>query len=137
MIKIRWLEKHNYIHQYNVFEIIVSTFVLSLSDSQATLENVGGKVTSLAKLARAGIPVPDGFHLTTEAYRQYVAANNLQTEILSALAKVDATLPATLETASASIGRFFAEAILPADIASAITDASYGSKTSTEETKNK
>ena len=61
----------------------MSTF--ALSDSQATLENVGGKGTSLAKLARAGIPVPNGFHITTEAYRQFVAANHLQTKILSAV----------------------------------------------------
>ncbi len=53
----------------------MSTFVLSLADPQATLENVGGKGMSLARLTRAGLPVPGGFHITTEAYRQFVAAN--------------------------------------------------------------
>ena len=78
---------------------------------------------SLAKLSRAGLPVPDGFHITTEAYRQFVAANDLQTKILAALKDVDISLPATLETASATIGRFFAESKIPNDIAKDITDA--------------
>ncbi len=98
-------------------------YTLPLSDPNATLENVGGKGMSLAKLARAGIPVPDGFHVTTEAYRQFIALNDLQTKILAALKDVDISLPATLETASATIGKFFAESKTPDDIAKAITDA--------------
>ena len=98
-------------------------YILPLSDLDATLENVGGKGMSLAKISRAGFPVPDGFHITTEAYRQFVAANGLQTKILAALKDVDISLPATLETASATIGRFFAESKIPTDIAKAITDA--------------
>jgi pyruvate,water dikinase len=101
----------------------MSTFVLSLTDSQATLENVGGKGMSLAKLARAGLPVPDGFHITTEAYRQFVTANDLQTKILATLEDVDTSLPAMLETASVTISRLFADAPTPEDISSTITAA--------------
>jgi pyruvate,water dikinase len=89
----------------------------------ATLENVGGKGMSLAKLSRAGIPVPDGFHVTTEAYRQFVTANDLQKKILAALKDADASLPTTLETASATISRFFADGKIPAELVTAITDA--------------
>jgi phosphoenolpyruvate synthase/pyruvate phosphate dikinase len=42
-------------------------YILPLSDSRATLETVGGKGASLASLSRAGLPVPDGFHITTQA----------------------------------------------------------------------
>jgi len=98
-------------------------YTLPLSDSNATLENVGGKGMSLAKLVRAGIPVPDGFHVTTEAYRQFVAANDLQTRILAALKDVDVSLPATLDTASGTIGRFFAEAVIQIEIKNAIENA--------------
>jgi len=101
----------------------MNAYVIPLSDPQATLENVGGKGMSLAKMIGAGFPVPNGFHITTEAYCQFVAANGLQTKILSALTDVDASLPATLETASASISRLFADASIPAEIATAITDA--------------
>jgi pyruvate,water dikinase len=98
-------------------------YTLPLADLNATLENVGGKGMSLAKLARAGIPVPDGFHVTTEAYRQFVAENDLQKKILAALRMADVALPATLETTSATIGKFFAESKIPADLATAIAAA--------------
>ena len=47
-----------------------SQLVLPLEDSQATLETVGGKGVSLARLKNVGLPVPEGFHITTDAYRQ-------------------------------------------------------------------
>ncbi|HAX71432.1 MAG TPA: PEP/pyruvate-binding domain-containing protein [Anaerolineales bacterium] len=96
---------------------------LKLSDPSATLENVGGKGLSLAKMIQAGFPVPDGFHVTTDAYHTFVDANDLQPKILSALKDADPALPATLETASTTIGRFFAEAVIPPEIASDIAAA--------------
>src|SRR5437899_12566708 len=45
-------------------------FVLGLDDPAADLPAVGGKGASLARLAAAGLPVPPGFHVTTEAYRR-------------------------------------------------------------------
>ena len=98
-------------------------FVLTLSDTQAVLETVGGKGMSLAKMINADLPVPDGFHITTEAYRQFITSNKLQTRIINALKDVDTTLPASLETASTIISRFFAESKIPNDIATAITTA--------------
>jgi pyruvate,water dikinase len=44
-----------------------SRFTLRLSECQAT-PLVGGKATSLGRLAREGFPVPDGFVITTRAY---------------------------------------------------------------------
>ena len=98
----------------------MKSYVLTLSDSQAILETVGGKGMSLAKMIQAGFPVPNGFHITTEAYRAFVDANNLQTRILTDLKDVDPTLPTTLETASASISRLFADSAMPDEIANAI-----------------
>src|SRR5512147_1507230 len=100
-----------------------SKYVLPLNDSNATLETVGGKGMSLAKLARAGLPVPDGFHVTTEAYRQFVAANDLQPKILAALRLADIALPATLETASHTISECFKQSHIPADLGEAIIDS--------------
>lgn len=95
-------------------------FVLPLADPQATLETVGGKGASLARLVNAGLPVPDGFHVTTTAYLRFVAENDLQTGILTALEGVDIQQPATLEAASSTIRALFAEAQTPPDIASEI-----------------
>jgi pyruvate,water dikinase len=101
----------------------MSTYVLPLSAPHADLATVGGKGMSLAKMIQAGFPVPDGFHVTTEAYRLFVAANNLQTKILAALIDVDTSIPTSLETASASIRGFFDGACIPTDLASAISTA--------------
>ncbi len=98
-------------------------YILALADSSATLANVGGKGASLARLVNAGLPVPDGFHVTTEAYKKFVAENNLQSRILAALYAVDVSQPATLETAARTIGDLFANAPMPQEIADAITRA--------------
>jgi len=100
--------------------------ILPLSDPHADIETVGGKGASLAKLARAGLPVPDGFHITTAAYHQFVTAGNLQRRILAALEKVDAAQPSTLELASTTIARLFAETEIPAQLADAILQAYQG-----------
>ncbi len=101
----------------------MSTFVLSLSDARATLEHAGGKGMSLAKLARAGLTVPDGFHITTEAYRQFIAANALQSKILETLRGVDSSSPVSLETASIAIAGLFAQGKIPLEITQAISEA--------------
>jgi rifampicin phosphotransferase len=98
-------------------------YILPLSDPQANLETVGGKGMSLARLAQAELPVPGGFHITTQAYHQFVSANHLQPGILAALDDVDASRPATLEEASRAIRRLFAGASIPAELATAIVDA--------------
>ena len=98
-------------------------YTLQLSDVQADLDTVGGKGMSLAKLARAGLPVPGGFHITTVAYREFVNINALQIKIDAALRSADPALPATLETASVTIGKFFAQAEIPGELANAIVNA--------------
>ncbi|HEX2998284.1 MAG TPA: PEP/pyruvate-binding domain-containing protein, partial [Anaerolineales bacterium] len=101
----------------------MKSFVLPLSNTEATLETVGGKGMSLAKMINAGLPVPDGFHVTTEAYRQFVTINALQEKILSALRDADPSQPATLEAVAGSICRLFAEARIPPEIMEAILKA--------------
>ena len=101
----------------------MSTLVLSLADPDAILETVGGKGASLAKLTRGGLPVPEGFHITTAAYRGFVAGNALQPRILEALAGVDPDDPTTLEPVSLQIAGYFMEGSLPAEIEAAISAA--------------
>jgi len=101
-------------------------YVLPLADLGATLEIVGGKGASLARLVVAGLPVPDGFHVTTAAYRRFVEENGLQPGIMAALEQVDAGQPATLEAASRAIAALFASAQTPPDVAGAIALAYAG-----------
>ncbi len=97
--------------------------ILPLDSPDATLAACGGKGVNLAKLARAGLPVPPGFVVTTDAYRQFVAAHDLQPFILATLAATDSDDPAALETASAAIRARFALAPIPTELAAAIVDA--------------
>ena len=57
-----------------------------------TIEVVGGKGASLSRLAGAGLPVPDGFYLTTAAYRRFVDHNDLHKRIRGVLSQVDPAL---------------------------------------------
>jgi pyruvate, water dikinase len=68
---------------------------------------VGGKCAGLGELIRAGIPVPPGFAVTTEAFRRHLLENNLS--------------PRGLD--SAAIRRGIEEAPVPAELAAAIIDA--------------
>ena len=65
-------------------------YILPIKAKEASLEMVGGKGRSLAKMAITGLPVPPGFHLTTSAYNRFVEENNLQDTIIS-LAKPEIT----------------------------------------------
>jgi pyruvate,water dikinase len=70
---------------------------------------VGGKGASLARIARAGFPVPPGFLITTDAYRAFVETKALQATIVE-LAK-DAARPG--EDTSKEIRALFEGAVIP------------------------
>lgn len=66
-------------------------FILDIAGiSGAMLPEVGGKAANLGELARAGLPVPPGFCLTTDAYRHALSAIGLD-EVLAALKEADAS----------------------------------------------
>jgi pyruvate,water dikinase len=101
------------------------SLVLELASPLAARELVGGKGASLARLAAAGLPVPPGFHITTDAYRRFVSENGLAESILSAAAQVRAEGPETLDGASAQIRSLIEGGTIPDDIAAAIRQC-YG-----------
>ncbi|MGI5188785.1 PEP/pyruvate-binding domain-containing protein [Promicromonospora sp. CA-289599] len=95
-------------------------FVLDLADPAATdLATTGGKGSSLARLAAAGLPVPEGFIVTTDAYRAAVAGAP-QRAIVEAAAQVDPDRPETHEGAAAQIAEVFADLEIPAEVADAV-----------------
>ncbi|MFQ5421501.1 MAG: PEP/pyruvate-binding domain-containing protein, partial [Anaerolineae bacterium] len=97
---------------------------LPLADAQASEITVtGGKGASLAKLATAVLPVPDGFHVTTAAYNHFVAINELQQAILAALTTADPERPHTLAAAESAIRPLFIEGRIPDELAAAIVQA--------------
>ena len=98
-------------------------YILSLDDHSATLESVGGKGVSLARMANAGFPVPGGFHITTLAYWRFVDENDLQPRILEIMENVDSSNPESLESASQEITEMFTRGDIPADVANELVQA--------------
>ncbi len=85
--------------------------------------DAGGKGANLGELARAGLPVPAGFVLTTAAYRAFVATADLGGRIL-ALADLPADAgPAAYDEPAARIRDLFAAAPLPDDVAAELREA--------------
>jgi len=108
-------------------------FVLAFLDSQGSaplqtpepevdLAALGGKGYNLVKLARAGLPVPDGYILTTRAYRAFIEANDLEAQIQAAQ-PVAADDPLALEASSAVIHSLFSGGSIPHEVAQAARQA--------------
>jgi phosphohistidine swiveling domain-containing protein len=99
------------------------TPILSLASESATLALAGGKGANLARLAQAGLPVPAGFTITTQAYHAFAAANGLAERIAAVLSTGSRADPDACEDASARIRDLFRQGSLPADLAAQILDA--------------
>jgi len=100
-----------------------AAFLLPLADPHATVERVGGKGASLARLARAGFSVPAGVHITTAAYRCFVAMNDLHRVLRASTAAGCADNPGARERAASTIAAAFAAGTMPDALAQAIEQA--------------
>jgi pyruvate,water dikinase len=98
-------------------------YTLALRAPEAVLETVGGKGAALAHMVGAGLPIPDGFHVTTAAYEAFVQHNDLAPAIGAALEAADPDKPTSLETASRTIRELFLRGEIPPEIAGAIASA--------------
>lgn len=101
-------------------------YILPLAHKQATIEMVGGKGMSLSKLLTAGIPVPDGFHVTTASYRTFVEMNHIQPKINKLLDGIDSNNTSQLEDVSKQIGALFHDGAMPQEVSDAIKTAYAG-----------
>ena len=102
---------------------MTAKIIVPFSETDVSLETVGGKGLSLARLVAAGLPVPDGFHVTTAAYQQFVQENDLEGRILNALEHVDPERLTSLEVASREIEDLFELGTIPEDITKAVEKA--------------
>ena len=86
----------------------------------ADLAIVGGKGAGLGDLIAAGMPVPPGFVITTDAYREVVASNGIQAAILAAHETARVEDPASLKAAAATIAGLFESAVISPALAADI-----------------
>ena len=74
--------------------------ILPFTSPEVTLETAGGKGANLARLTRAGFPVPRGFIISTDAYRAFVEANRWLPTIESTVEKASAQIRAAFSLVS-------------------------------------
>ena len=98
-------------------------FILPFTSPDATLERAGGKGANLARLTRAGFPVPRGFVISTDAYRAFVDANRWLPMIESAVEDISADDTSALEKKSAQIRAAFSVGKMPDEIKTEIRAA--------------
>ena len=66
----------------------------------------GGKGANLGELTRAGLPVPNGFVVTTDAYRDFVDAAGIATSIQELAANTEESqLPSSAQQIRALLHR--------------------------------
>src|SRR3954451_23153348 len=107
----------------NALHAAESGAILDFTEIDAgMLADVGGKAGNLGELSRAGLPVPPGFCLTTDAYRLATGNGELDA-ILDDIAATSATDTAALAAHAARARAAVLATEMPATIPTAVADA--------------
>ena len=85
---------------------------------------VGGKTASLGEMVSFGLPVPDGFAITADAYRYFVSENKLDGQIRKIIKDTDIKKISELKKAGSAIRELIRHSSFPSDLESQIL-ASY------------
>lgn len=101
------------------------SYIVSLTDYEGDppeLSLVGGKGANLARLAGAGVAVPEGFCVTTAAYRRLIADESIE-RMIDDLSVLDPSDTDTIEQRGATLRAAIREQELPAAAREAIITA--------------
>jgi pyruvate,water dikinase len=102
---------------------MTATYIRPLADEGLGLSEIGGKGHSLARLASAGLPVPDGFHITTAAYDDFIADHHLEDPIEAQLATITDPASKPTDRPAAAIAALITSHEIPPAIADEIARA--------------
>ncbi|MEU7898872.1 PEP/pyruvate-binding domain-containing protein [Nonomuraea sp. NPDC049152] len=86
------------------------------------LADVGGKAANLGELTRAGLPVPTGCCLTTEAYHRVAEGTGLK-DVIAELAMTEVADTATLAELAGRARALLLEAPVPDEVREAVDEA--------------
>jgi pyruvate,water dikinase len=108
-------------------EIPATESVLPYSEvTREMVDWVGGKNANLGEVCnRVGLPIPQGFAITTKAFDSFLADNDLVDEINRKKMEIDPYNPETVNSMSEEIQRLIIMAQVPAELEQAILSA-YG-----------
>src|SRR3989344_7825205 len=83
----------------------------------------GGKGANLGEMVSIGMPVPDGFCVTAQAYGYFLDASNLRDKIRAVLEGLDVNEVRALNNASRKVKKLIGDADVPEDLQEAIKQA--------------
>jgi pyruvate, water dikinase len=99
-------------------------FIISFAGvGEADYARIGGKCASLARMIAAGIRVPEGFAVTTEAYSLHLQAPGLAEIVRSTLSSIDVDNVADEERKSADIRTAITSRAMPTVVEQAVRSA--------------
>jgi len=106
-------------------ELTVTEWVLPYANiTRDMVDSVGGKNANLGELLnRVGLPIPDGFAVTTASYNYFLEQNDLLDEIHSLRRHLDLHDPQAVNNVSQKIQGLITGAPVPVDLAQAILSA--------------
>jgi len=102
---------------------MTATYIRPLTDEGLGLSEIGGKGQSLARLASAGLPVPNGFHVTTAAYNDFVARHHLEDSIEAQLATITESADEVPDDVASTIAALFTDHEIQPEIATGVLQA--------------
>jgi pyruvate,water dikinase len=91
--------------------------------SKNDLPLVGGKAANLGEMYNAGLPVPQAFVVTAEAYKEFLKKTKLKGKILKILKETDFNNPTNLEENTKKIRELIENAKMPEEIEKEIIEA--------------
>ena len=91
--------------------------------SRDDISLVGGKGANLGELTNAGLPVPPGFIVTAEAYRQFLETNGLFQPLQQLLGDLNVEDSATLQAKAAEAQKLILSKPMPAKLNQEISKA--------------
>ncbi|OBH11141.1 PEP/pyruvate-binding domain-containing protein [Mycobacterium sp. E1747] len=98
--------------------------ILHFADHAAlTQEQTGGKGVNLSRLFQAGFPVPPGFSVASDAYRNFIATDGLSDRLSGLIDALTYDDPSALEAQTAEIRDLILAAPMPDDLSIEIRDA--------------
>ena len=99
-------------------------FIKWLSElSKEDLSFVGGKAANLGEMYNAGLPVPNAFVVTTDAYKYFLEKTGLKEKIFEILRRTDVNNTKQLQENTAKIRELIEKAEMPQEIKERIIEA--------------
>jgi len=91
-------------------------YILELKEAADYPHLAGGKATNLSAARRAGVSIPDGFVITTNAFHRFILDNNLEKEIVRCFQLVHAADNETIVRITGEMQELILGSKVPAEV---------------------